>query len=138
MIMNEDFVSYEIAKKLKEKGFREKCKKHCYPNSQDWFTSSMPECDNFSNYLDIPTISQVLKWLREEKKFYVVPLICSDWSEDADGIICEEWLFWSYRVINVNDGRIVYDELDKIDNGNFEDYERAALAGIKYVLDNLI
>lgn len=33
--MKEEFVTYDLAVKLKEKVFREKCKKHCYPNSLD-------------------------------------------------------------------------------------------------------
>ena len=136
--MNEDYVSTKLARKLQQKGYplkkvyRQDGAPLFYDLPQDH--PDWSQCDAW--YL--PTIWEVLKWLRKEKKIYVVPLICSDWSEDADGIICEEWLFWSYRVINVNDGRIVYDELDKIDNGNFEDYEQAALAGIEYVIDNLI
>lgn len=124
MIMKEDFVSYEIAKKLKEKGFREKCKKHCYPNSQDWFTSSMPECDNFSNYLDIPTISQVLKWLREEKKLFVEPSL------------------FKYGYESYVQSTIFEEDKDYTDTwyveGFYSTYERAAIAGIEYVIDNLI
>lgn len=126
--MKEDFVTYGIAVKLGKKGFNIDTD-FCY--NQD---GGIVRVGTYP----APQIHQVLKWLREEKKLYIVPLICSDWSEDADGIICEEWLFWSYRVFNINDGRIVYDELNKIDNGNFENYEQASLAGIEYVIDNLI
>lgn len=154
MITKEDFVGYDLAVKLKQKGFKDLCFAY-YTNTNDlYFNYShkagakysdcylshnlMPKDSVSGKFVDAPTISKVLNWLIEEKKFYVVPLICSDWSENADGIICEEWLFWSYQVININDGRIVYNEMNKIDNGNFENYEQAALAGIEYVLDNLI
>ena len=140
--MNEDFVDFSLAKKLKEKGFPQRvfgAYEMCgaaYFNDGRFYRDGCI-CNTDKAYT-APTISQVLKWMREEKKFYVVPLIYSDWSEDEDGIICEEWLFWSYRVININDGSIVYDELGKIDNGNFENYEQSALAGIEYVIKNLI
>ncbi len=131
--MKEDFVSYELAIKLKEKGFREKCQKHCYPNSQDWFISSTPECDNFSNYLDIPTIYQVLKWLREEKNLSVEPYSCAcGWRVTIckTGNVLEGY---------VSGGTCVKDEVKgHNDGGAFDWYEQAALAGIEYVIDNLI
>ena len=39
--MNKDFAPFGLAVKLKEKGFREPCIKHYYPNSKDWFISSV-------------------------------------------------------------------------------------------------
>lgn len=122
--MKEDFVSYDLAVKLKEKGFREKCKKHCYPNSQDWFISSMPECDNYSNYLDIPTIYQVLKWLREEKKLFVNPSLFKDGYES----FVQSTVF--------EDGKD-YTDMWRVE-GFYPTYEQAAIAGIEYVINNLI
>lgn len=117
----EDFVTFEIAKKLKEKGFREKCRKHYYPNSKDWFLSSCLECDNYSDYIDAPTISQVLKWLREEKKIYLEIVMVVD----------AEYMCDIYK-INPRPieclGSTEY----------FKTYEQAALAGIEYVLDNML
>lgn len=56
-----EYVTFEIAKKLKEKGF-------------DWETSNVYERNTIAcRYEDYPkpTISQVLKWLREEKKIHI-------------------------------------------------------------------
>lgn len=115
----EDFVPFEIAKKLEEKGFREKCYRHCYPDSKDWFLSSSPECGNYSSYLDIPTISQVLKWLREAKKIYVsVEVEREDWFE-------------SKIVQTIKNTR-------RTGTRVYETYAEAVLAGIEYVIDNLI
>ena len=84
----EDFVSFKLAQKLKEKGFREKCFgyygwcedvfyynviQNPVPSRQLTF-KDFEECQNTyrENYkYDAPTISQVLKWLREEKGIYV-------------------------------------------------------------------
>ena len=48
----EDFVTYELAVKLKEKWFREKCIRHYYPNSKDWFLTSVPDCENFKDLIE--------------------------------------------------------------------------------------
>ena len=69
-----EIVLFEIAQKLKEKGFNEDCHayyeplKHCLNFSRVFKTNSLAE-----NYKCVmaPTISQVLKWLREEKKIFV-------------------------------------------------------------------
>ena len=118
----EDFVPYELAKKLKEKGFREKCYKHYYPNIKDWFISSLPECGNYSSYLDAPTISQVLKWLREEKKMFVqISLFqyCYDYC-----ILDTEMVYYDNEHKVLHQGPTGYS------------YNEAALAGIEYILDN--
>lgn len=58
-----DFVTYELAVKLKDKGFREKCVWHYYDDTKDKYQSSSPQCYNYGgNTSDAPTISQVLKW----------------------------------------------------------------------------
>lgn len=103
----EDFVSFKIAKKLKEKGF-------------DWvkITTYNPKTKVRNNHLE-PTISQVLKWLREEKGIHVCIALgeFSDWMHDVSRI----------------EGNVFCAAED-----GFESYEQAALAGIEYVLDNLI
>lgn len=69
--------------------------------------------------IDAPTISQVLKWLREEKGIHV----CIALGEFSD---------WMYDVSRIDGNMFCKAEDD------FESYEQAALAGIEYVLDNLI
>lgn len=132
-----DFVTFEIAKKLKEKRFREKCFAIYSPyggifkfNEID--TDKVAPCDlnikDFrkcyncykENNIDAPTISQVLKWLREEKKIALniefIPYV------------------WQYKIIDMSfEGRF-----EPCGITLFEDYEEAALAGIEYTLDNLI
>ena len=116
----ENFVPFETAKKLKEKGFREKCYRHYYPDSKDWFLSSSPECDNYSGYLDIPTISQVLKWLREDKDLFIQIMFIDKSS-------------YYYEVIDIATDKV------KCSVGDYKDSpELAALAGVEYVVDNLI
>lgn len=139
----EDFVTFEIAKKLKEKGFREECSARYYCSDEAYFeengyhpdTESVFYCYNNDEdlgrfYIDAPTISQVLKWLRMEKKIsieigihYSLKWMCSIYGF-SDGIAD----FTQYDNDSIDDTiYILYDS-----------YEQATLAGIEYVLDNLI
>ena len=89
--MNEGFVTYELAVKLREKGFREKCL--AYYDVEDnvgllyntQYTDEALPCqytdllqshntgeaetqpDDSGNCVDAPTISQVMRWLRKKK-----------------------------------------------------------------------
>lgn len=132
-----DFITFEIAKKLKEKGFREECLLSYNDNgglfsncidtydrpNQELDYSDFLRCynDGWINTYDAPTISQVLKWLREEKKLHIVIDI---WGRT-----------WGYDILELPSGNslqwIAYRE-------EINSYESAALAGIEYVLDNLI
>ena len=64
--MNEDFVTYELAVKLKRKGF-DKDTVHYYNELGQICVSLVDEEYPYP----CPTISQVLKWLREEKKIHI-------------------------------------------------------------------
>ena len=80
-------------------------------------------CEDWSNIeerINAPNISQVLKWLREEKKIAIniefIPYV------------------WQYKIIDMSFER----RFEPYGITLFSDYEQAALAGIEYVLDNLI
>lgn len=136
----EDFVPYELAVKLKEKGFREKCFAFYY--KQGGFQWNCMRADtglvNVSwacfNYNDIvngdkinaPTISQVLKWLREEKKIFVIPSISPRINEEVK---------WDWDA-GCFDNKKIFRWIDG--NYGYNSYEQASLAGISWTLDNLI
>lgn len=141
--MNEDFVTFELAKKLKERGFKEKCIAYYWEKINEHTPSfvvedNMPEDGvcildlisehnkaEWSPFIDAPTISQVLKWLREEKKIFV--------SVD----ISEGGWFYVLSPIIIEDGKEISQE-SEVDDKEFSDYNSAAIAGIEYCLDNLI
>jgi hypothetical protein len=127
----EDFVNFDIAKKLKEKGFQEECLCHYVgknlvynierpiTNNQLWFCHNKYDNIWHRYNIDAPTISQVLNWLRKEKKIYVsVEVEREDWFE--------------YKIVQTtkntrcNSTRV------------YETYDDAMIEGIKYVLYNLI
>ena len=139
--MKEDFITYELAVKLKEKGFNDECHayyeplKHCLNLSRVFKTNSLAE--NY-NCITAPTIYQVLKWLREKKKIFVA--INIGYCYESDEIpfptnhkmepILRGYYYGIWELDNLNDKNTCSEY--------FEDYEQAALAGIEYVIDNLI
>ena len=134
-----EIVLFDLAQKLEEKGYPQ------HWSNDDYIVENEYE-DNFEVgcYYDrclipehiatiaAPSISQVLKWLREEKKIHIN--ICFY----GDKIGNYEYTYWNYEIINIHNGKIIY----KFDNKQcmleFECYEEVAITGIKYVLDNLI
>lgn len=133
-----DFVDFELAKKLKEEGFKEQCLAY-YTNTNDlYFNYShkagakysdcylshnlMPKDSVSGKFFDAPTISQVLKWLREEKKIFILIDVRKD-------------LSWFYEIWGIE---ISLHPLGCVPFQKSQSYEQAAIAGIEYVLDNLI
>lgn len=124
-----DFVDFNLAKKLKEKGFPQvKIGTLAMYNEEGEWYSLARNLDEFEylfedfDYHDCvcPTISQVLKWLREEKKIAIniefIPYT------------------WQYKVIDMSFER----RFEPCGITLFSDYEEAAIAGIEYCLNNLI
>ena len=128
--MNEDFVPYELSIKLEEKGFNRPCCGYYHIGQGD---DSFEACisSDFLNSLNeyrvgAPTISQVLKWLREEKKIH---LMIDIWKVDLNDTTYK----WGYDIVNLTTTHV-----DACDTHCANSFEEAALAGIKYALDNLI
>ena len=135
----EDFVIYEIAVKLKEKGFKEQCLAY-YTKDSDFYynTSYSSDVENaFKSFnsrpnhicgkrIDAPIISQVLKWLREEKKLFV-----------DIGMAYNKYYVGICKTDEFDEavGRQVIEHAIGTPSNT---YEKAAIAGIEYVVDNLI
>lgn len=145
--MNEDFVTYELAVKLKEKGFREECiatydiedKEFDFNNYILRVAYQMnvtaKDClrvfnDSNSGIIDAPTISQVLKWLREVKGIHITVLPL--W----EGYYAEVFTKVRWETDDTHQRGLCFN-IDKCIYKN-ETYEAAALAGVNYCLDNLI
>ncbi len=147
--MKEDFVSFNLAKKLKEKGYPQNPDNMgCMPyyeyddvanhsalcNEIVWHMSSEPR----DNIFAAPAIHKVLKWLRREKKMYIEPCILVDYDTDADNNVINTYTYWSFSITSIESGDMIYYEYEHIDDKRFDSYEQSATAGIEYVLDNLI
>ena len=137
----EDFVPYELAVKLKEKGFREKCfARYSFyagtlkyneidvdkrPSAYKLTIKEFGGCYNLYMYNDIdaPTISQVLKWLREKKNIFVVTFI----ADDSDAPLTYE-IYMGTECLLTHHGEYF----------TLQEWDKCNLVGIEYVLDNLI
>ena len=145
--MKEDFVTKGIAKKLKGKGFKEGCFGYYLPggdilifNYDQWrggtyegclySHNSLEEDVVGSDLIDVPTVSQVLKWLREVKGIDVLPQR-GHINLDNNGKATR------YYNVNIYFERRFACTLDN-DEQDYSTYEQAAIAGIEYVIDNLI
>lgn len=137
----EDFVTFEIAKKLKEKGFSlnkediefigcrlifsDKC------TIKRISTIGAYNKEYFGENIDCPTISQVLKWLRNEKKIWIcVNPVKSGFETTIYDSVKQYyngeyggWMYYNNLVTTLHFGL---------------NYENSVIDGIKYVLDNLI
>ena len=130
----EDFVPFEIAKKLKEKGFS--CEYPFAMYNEDGEFYPLYSSDKY--YYEIsdfdsrdfiaPTISQVLKWLREKKKYHI----------EFVGNACGYLFIISDVPSEGGTDRYCSDYSGPNDGGTWDKYEDAEIAGIEYVLDNLI
>lgn len=143
--MNEDFVTYELAVKLKEKGFREECfATYDIEDGEFDFNNyilrvayqmniTAKDClrvfnDSNSGIIDAPTIPQVLKWLREEKKIFVVIAVNPTFST-------KDKIAYYYQVYSNSNG-VTSDYYESEEC--YAQWEDCAIESIKSVLKYLI
>ncbi len=150
-----EFVSKELAIKLKEKGFFEACF-GCYyiknpigevrelilNNSTRMgqtyhgiLKCHVETCEKYAtvNIALAPIIEQVLKWLREEKNIHInvnaLPSLCKNYMNVQD-----HRLVFDIRVVYFKEKMFNYYDLDE----PYSKYEDACIAGIEYAINNLI
>ena len=82
------FVSLEVAKMAKEKGFSEWCAAYysvrhetIYPNI-DGFGSLLADCDNPQECIEFPTHFQLVEWLFKNHKIYIFQESTETWKVD--------------------------------------------------------
>jgi hypothetical protein len=126
----ETFVPFNIANKLKEKGFTLGYNIYGYkPIYSDVNTIKFIwdiggyEKDYFGENIPCPTISEVLEWLRDEKKLYILP----------NDILIKGNIKWDVQIDDLNTSNTIHES-----RLIYTSFEEASLAGINYVLDNLI
>lgn len=126
-MITEDYVSFEVAKLLKEKGFEEETWGY-YPIKGDGiglFRRSGVEYNHNNSQVQIsaPTLQMVQKWLREEHKVDIA--IYHELNDDSTSVY--------YKYIGVMPGKTVFE----CKQGAVK-YEQAVENAIKWVLENLI
>lgn len=121
-----EIVSFDLAKKLKEKGFPQHITDDAYivdNYGEDEYDIGerlpIPLIPDYMDYVAAPTISQVFKWLREKNIHLYIDI-------DNEG--------WFFEIKCLKTRFMVNTDFLK----RHSTYEQATLAGIEYVLDKLI
>lgn len=124
-MITEDYVNFEIAKLLKEKGFDEEC---IYVYRHDG-SEDIWDADKEDIACQKPTLQMVMKWLREVYHYYIQVML--------DSWACGGHLGY-YVVIQKTDSDFEMMLQDAVDEVFYQTYEEACEAAIKYCLENLI
>ena len=125
-MIEEDYVSFEIAKLLKKKGFRCATLHYYYDKDGDLLFSAW-NIGAGKNEFVAPTIQMAMKWLRDIHN-YSISICLDSYVEPYDN----EY----YILIRRKKDR--FEEISPCEQVYFKTYEEAAEAAIKYCLENLI
>jgi len=125
MNIQEDYVSFETAKLLKEKGFDEPCVWSYDPNSASFAKSyHEPKNSELNEYeYSKPTHQMALKWLREKYSLEIYPY--HDFPKVGDK--------WWLEIIKYPNSVSEFES-----ETAYNSYEDACEVAIKYCLENLI
>ena len=129
MNVTEDYVSYEVAKLLKEKGFDWRCNSHYWSQDLDTLRySDYPQNWNCASddWYSCPTHQMAMKWLREEHNIFIViePYMYDYINEKNSSYVTSLWQGDNYY--------------ENITSKDYPTYEQAVEAALKYSLENLI
>lgn len=125
-MIKEAYVSYEIAKLLKKKGFDERTLYH-YTNCdvlQHNIVYNQYKNSEMLNACSAPTHQMVMAWLREKHHIHANPIRQGNYDDCSDYYT---WIVASNGIIHRNQS--VADKLS---------YEDAVEAALKYTLENLL
>lgn len=130
-MIKEAYVSFEVAKLLKEKGFNEKCRGAYHSEFDDndnpivmleeW--TAQPYNNDFEDetlLCSAPTHQMAMAWLREKNISIELSVVKPHY-----------WVYTIYEILN-NKVKELYND------GGFNSYEDAVEAALKYTFENLI
>ena len=137
-MITEDYVSFETAKLLKEKGFGiEEETRGYYPIKGDATGRLMFGAEYHHNTSQVqiaaPTLQMAMKWLREKHKLYIGINIEVGDIQMLPSYDFEETVL-GYNFVIYNEETLIWVFKDKTPRS----YEKAVEAAIKYCLENLI
>lgn len=137
----ENYVSFNIAQLLKEKGFDEPCDFVYDGDKLEWIYSKFVFLDGKistnsefydSEIISAPTLQETIKWLR---KVYHIEILITCGFPSIDGV-CQFKYFWHVVKVNLCDKRLEYpmDCLERV----ADTFESACDSAIEFCLTNLI
>ena len=127
-MITEDYVSFETAKLLKEKGFDEQVKSYYTESGLEGYMLALKATKNTeldNGFISRPTLQMAMKWLREKGWFICIIPLAFYGGEKASKFGYNIWA----------DDNL---EVDEFDTPVFYTYEDACNAAINYCLKHLI
>lgn len=133
-IIKEDYVSFEVAKLLKEKGFNEPCF-YYYKDGNLMFSPFLKGRNSYqTDTYSAPTLQMAMRWLREVHHLYIDVGFGNDYKGEFLYMgdiydLTKDAIHAKYEPIIEADDYLSY---------NPKTHEEACEAAIKYCLENLI
>lgn len=138
-MITEDYVSFEIAKLLKEKGFSENTEHEIwyvikqFSTGVPWNSCTYKVGDITREYnndccIPMPTLQTAMKWLREVYDLFIEPRV----GETDD----KTW--YDFDIIPINGRKINWNHYNNLPLVELNSYEEAVELALKYCLENLI
>ena len=125
-MITEDYVSFETAKLLKEKGFKSDCCHTAYDCNGEFFWHGDYSKDR-KGIMDAPTLQMAMKWLLDTYKLHIVPTPYPH--EDGE-------FYWAYKITFLDSDTLAVMVVKQ--KAGFDSKENACEGAIKYCLENLI
>jgi len=134
--ITEDYVSFEIAKLLKKKGFNEECFALYNPDGvliQSGIRLNNIQVGRVEGSYSAPTLQMVMKWLREVHYLHIT----------VHPGVSEYGFVWTYVIVFAKEagkGETHFYKISQITTPivKSKSYEQACEAAIKYCLEHLI
>jgi len=125
-MITEDYVSFETAKLLKEKGFNNlECGMYYS------ITTGKRTTELLTSLIACPTLQMAMKWLREVHGIFIGISLCERYENKMDN---DTTIMFFFELLNLKEKQLI--------NGFFQEYthtyEQACEAAIQYCLTNLI
>ena len=121
-MITEDYVSFETARLLKEKGFNWRCHTYFITDNEVAAISTRRDFNSVGVYISAPTLQMVMKWLRVEHNLFIEPYYTVSGFRSS--------------VTDTNTGNTVYTQADE--DVYYDSPEASCESIIQYCLENLI
>ena len=143
--IEEDYVSFEVAKLLKECGFCEECNQNGY-YAVNKYSTGVPWNSITYNIGDVtyeycpknviarPTIQMAMKWLRENHKMFIMVLWIPEWQVGTFGENSPQSSGYSYTIVDLPDGNFINTDEPII---GYPSYDECANIAITYCLNKI-
>ena len=118
-MITEDYVSFEVAQLLKKKGFNEFCDRYV-DTKENYEKEEWTTCIVTSKDIGISTLQTAMKWLRNIHHLHI--------------LIDRSAVHWYYKIRKIKS----FGTDDVCTGVDFDTYEKAADAAVKYCLENLV